>query len=70
MGILRIVNKGVKVTTHFWVLVLSAGMSMAQNAPEKMDLYLLIGQSNMAGRGKLSETSQQKNMGVIFFVVL
>ncbi|TDE14714.1 sialate O-acetylesterase [Dyadobacter psychrotolerans] len=65
MGILRIVNKGVKITTRFILLVvLSAGVSMAQNAPEKMDLYLLIGQSNMAGRGKLSETTQQTNENI------
>lgn len=33
-------------------------------APKKMDLYLLIGQSNMAGRGPLSPTASDTNPGI------
>jgi hypothetical protein len=32
-----------------------------QNVPDKMDLYLLIGQSNMAGRGQTDEASNPKS---------
>ncbi|TLV01628.1 sialate O-acetylesterase [Dyadobacter luticola] len=38
----------------------------AQNVPAKMDLYLLIGQSNMAGRGKVDSLSIPKNPEIWF----
>jgi hypothetical protein len=43
------------------LLVMTLSVSIAQQKPEKMDLYLLIGQSNMAGRGKVDETSSISN---------
>ncbi|MEN6307360.1 MAG: sialate O-acetylesterase [Anaerohalosphaeraceae bacterium] len=52
-----------------WILlglvgVVSAGVWAAENAgkpvaPDNLDLYLLIGQSNMAGRGKVEPQDQQ-----------
>lgn len=39
-------------------LMLGTTVSFAQTAPEQMDLYLLIGQSNMAGRGATDEVSK------------
>ncbi|GGM94795.1 acetylxylan esterase [Dyadobacter beijingensis] len=39
-------------------LLLGAAPAFAQDAPEQMDLYLLIGQSNMAGRGATDAASQ------------
>lgn len=39
-------------------LMLGTSVSFAQTAPEQMDLYLLIGQSNMAGRGATDEASK------------
>ncbi|SDD51895.1 protein of unknown function [Dyadobacter soli] len=39
-------------------LLLGASTAIAQTAPEQMDLYLLIGQSNMAGRGTTDAASQ------------
>jgi hypothetical protein len=39
-------------------LMLGTTVSFAQTVPEQMDLYLLIGQSNMAGRGATDEASK------------
>jgi hypothetical protein len=36
----------------------------AQTVPKEMDLYLLIGQSNMAGRGKVEASSDVKSTGI------
>jgi hypothetical protein len=36
----------------------------AQTVPGKMDLYLLVGQSNMAGRGKVGDVSETKPTGI------
>ncbi len=36
----------------------------AQSPPDKMDLYLLIGQSNMAGRGKIDPASNGEREGI------
>ncbi len=36
----------------------------AQSPPEKMDLYLLIGQSNMAGRGKIDPAGNRERDGI------
>lgn len=45
-----------------FVLVLLAGLAFAE-VPQ-LDLYLLIGQSNMAGRGKLTEANRLPTDGV------
>jgi hypothetical protein len=50
-------KKGAQLAFISIFILLSIGVS-AQHAVGKMDLYLLIGQSNMAGRGKTDETSQ------------
>lgn len=39
-------------------MLLSATAAFAQTVPERMDLYLLIGQSNMAGRGQTDPASR------------
>lgn len=39
-------------------LLAGAATAFAQTAPDQMDLYLLIGQSNMAGRGTTDAASQ------------
>ncbi len=36
----------------------------AQSPPDKMDLYLLIGQSNMAGRGKVDPVNNPEREGI------
>lgn len=36
----------------------------SQSPPDKMDLYLLIGQSNMAGRGKVDPASNGEREGI------
>lgn len=36
----------------------------AQSPPDKMDLYLLIGQSNMAGRGKIDPAGNAEREGI------
>ena len=36
----------------------------AQSPPDKMDLYLLIGQSNMAGRGKIDPAANPEREGI------
>ena len=41
--------------------ILSAGETPAVNADAGYDLYLLIGQSNMAGRGKVDDESKQSH---------
>ncbi len=51
-------------------MVLLAGLlsafssAYAQSPPEKMDLYLLIGQSNMAGRGKVDPAHNDEREGI------
>ena len=45
-----------------FVLVLLAGLAFAE-VPQ-LDLYLLIGQSNMAGRGKLTDENRLSTDGV------
>ena len=42
-------------------LLLGFTSATAQTVPEKLDLYLLIGQSNMAGRGKVDELSKSRS---------
>ena len=55
-------NNCIKILSLVLIILFSAtGLLHAQSAPERMDLYLLVGQSNMAGRGKLTETLVQKN---------
>nr|WP_295929462.1 sialate O-acetylesterase [uncultured Dyadobacter sp.] len=45
-------------------MLLSATAAFAQNVPERMDLYLLIGQSNMAGRGQTDEASHPNSQKI------
>jgi hypothetical protein len=55
------------VTSKIIVILLSVlcmdafTAAYGQQTPEDMDLYLLIGQSNMAGRGKADELTSEKN---------
>jgi hypothetical protein len=46
-----------KITTTILAMLFGTAV-FAQTAPEKMDLYLLIGQSNMAGRGAVDAESK------------
>lgn len=46
------------------ILLMISYMGMAQSPPRKMDLYLLIGQSNMAGRGKIDPGSNPEREGI------
>jgi len=52
----------------FLVVVLalwSVGLhASAQSAPDHLQLFLLIGQSNMAGRGKVEAADQETNPGI------
>jgi hypothetical protein len=40
------------------------GFVIGQSEPKKMDLYLLIGQSNMAGRGKVDSAKNPEREGI------
>lgn len=46
------------------LLLVSFSPGYAQSPPEKMDLYLLIGQSNMAGRGKIDTSANAEREGI------
>ncbi len=45
-------------------LLVSFSDVFAQSPPRKMDLYLLIGQSNMAGRGKIDSARNHEREGI------
>lgn len=47
-----------------FAVILFESVFYAQTAPGKMDLYLLIGQSNMAGRGVVTASDQLVTPGV------
>lgn len=42
-----------------------AGVSAVAATPDSLDLYLLVGQSNMAGRGKVAEADRQPDPRVL-----
>lgn len=44
---------------------ISTGQEPAIPSKEKFDLYLLVGQSNMAGRGKVTEEDKQPHLRVL-----
>lgn len=44
--------------------IITATSSFAQEAPKDMKLFLLIGQSNMAGRGKVEEQDKVENPNI------
>lgn len=46
---------------------LGINVSHQPKSPNEMDLYLLIGQSNMAGRAKISKTDQEKLQNCFLF---
>jgi Domain of unknown function (DUF303). len=48
-----------KTVSAFLCAVLAGLTAMAANAPSDMQLFLLIGQSNMAGRGKVEPSDRQ-----------
>lgn len=43
------------------IMLLPALCGYAQGVPERLQLFLLIGQSNMAGRGKVTEQDRETN---------
>ena len=55
---LLIMNLTIKRLKIIVGMLVGAGTAFAQTVPEQMDLYLLIGQSNMAGRGATDAASQ------------
>ncbi|SEJ04128.1 protein of unknown function [Dyadobacter sp. SG02] len=50
-------NMNFKGLSLFLGMLLGTTVALAQTAPNQMDLYLLIGQSNMAGRGATDAAS-------------
>lgn len=56
-----------KNTTYILLFILSliaGASSFAQEAPKDMKLFLLVGQSNMAGRGKIEEQDTVENPNI------
>jgi hypothetical protein len=49
-------------------LLLAGDYGIGQPVPKKMDLYLLVGQSNMAGRGKVSELKSEEERAGIWVI--
>ncbi len=63
------IKTGFLYSLLFGLLISSANSQTSNNkTPEKMDLYLLIGQSNMAGRGLIdSNTANEGNAQLFMF---